>query len=68
MMLLSYFLLNPFMISLFYFQNERLKVYEEENTKQQDCYYLFEMGTSAVCPEQPLVTVSLSVGTILLIV
>ena len=56
------------MISLFYFQNERLKVYEEENTKQQDCYYLFEMGTSAVCPEQPLVTVSLSVGTILLIV
>ncbi|XP_062619387.1 cation-dependent mannose-6-phosphate receptor-like [Saccostrea cucullata] len=45
---------------------EDLIVLEEENNKTQDCFYLFEMKTSVVCPE--IITVSLSVGTILIIV
>jgi len=45
-----------------------MKVIEEETDKIQDCYYLFEMGTSIVCEKKPLVTVSLSVGSILVIV
>ncbi|XP_048743399.2 cation-dependent mannose-6-phosphate receptor-like [Ostrea edulis] len=45
---------------------EKLVVLEEENNKTEDCFYLFEMKTSVVCPE--LITVSLSVGSILIIV
>jgi hypothetical protein len=45
-----------------------MKVIEEERDKFQDCYYLFEMGTSIVCKKKQLITVSLSVGSILVIV
>ena len=41
---------------------------EEQRNKTESCYYLFEIGTSAVCPKQPLITIGLSVGSALLIV
>jgi hypothetical protein len=34
-----------------------MKVIEEERDKFQDCYYLFEMGTSIVCKKKQLITV-----------
>jgi hypothetical protein len=45
-----------------------MKVIEEERDKFHDCYYLFEMGTSIVCEKKQLITLSLSVGSILVIV
>ncbi|KAK3099725.1 hypothetical protein FSP39_008598 [Pinctada imbricata] len=47
---------------------EVVRVFEEETDRNSECYYLFEMASSAVCPASKLITVSLSVGTILVIV
>ncbi|XP_061189782.1 cation-dependent mannose-6-phosphate receptor-like [Saccostrea echinata] len=47
---------------------EELIVLEEENNKTHDCFYLFEMKTSVVCPKTLNISLSLSVGTILIIV
>ena len=49
-------------------EQNSMKVIEEERDKFQDCYYLFEMGTSIMCEKKQLITVSLSVGSILVIV
>lgn len=43
-------------------------ILEEQSNKNFSCYYLFEIGTKAVCPETPFITIGLSVGSILLIV
>ncbi|XP_045161590.2 cation-dependent mannose-6-phosphate receptor-like [Mercenaria mercenaria] len=48
--------------------DEVATVLEEQNNKTDACYYLFEINTAAVCKKQPLITVGLSVGSILLIV
>ena len=49
------------------FQDEAV-ILEEQSNKNFSCYYLFEIGTKAVCPETPFITIGLSVGSILLIV
>lgn len=45
---------------------EVLEVFEEENNKTKECFYLFEMKTSVVCPKPS--SPSLSIGSILVIV
>ncbi|XP_034339021.1 cation-dependent mannose-6-phosphate receptor-like [Crassostrea angulata] len=47
--------------------DEQLVIYEEENNKTQECFYLFEMKTSVVCPTSSS-TPGLSIGSILVIV
>lgn len=47
---------------------EQLEVFEEENNKTQECFYLFEMKTSVVCPKSTPSTPGLSIGSILVIV
>lgn len=47
---------------------EELVVYEEESNKTQECFYLFEMKTSVVCPTPSTSTPGLSIGSILVIV
>ncbi|XP_069119217.1 cation-dependent mannose-6-phosphate receptor-like [Argopecten irradians] len=48
--------------------SETVNIFEENNNKTEDCYYLFEMASSVVCPVKPVVTFGLSLGSILVIV
>ncbi|XP_019948655.1 cation-dependent mannose-6-phosphate receptor isoform X2 [Paralichthys olivaceus] len=43
----------------------QLEVLREEREREQDCFYLFKMDSSAVCPDPPS---NLSTGSILLII
>ncbi|XP_033763288.1 cation-dependent mannose-6-phosphate receptor-like [Pecten maximus] len=48
--------------------SETINIFEENTNKTGDCYYLFEMASSAVCGSKPVVTFGLSLGSILVIV
>ncbi|XP_052760875.1 cation-dependent mannose-6-phosphate receptor-like [Mya arenaria] len=43
-------------------------VVDEVNDKFEECYYLFEINTAAVCKLRPLISIGMSTGSILLIV
>ncbi|KAJ8354988.1 hypothetical protein SKAU_G00225550 [Synaphobranchus kaupii] len=45
-----------------------LSVVMEEKGKDNNCFYLFELDSSAVCPAIPAIPSHLSVGSVLLIV
>ncbi|CAH1774555.1 unnamed protein product [Owenia fusiformis] len=45
-----------------------LRIVEENKDKTKDCYYLFEIGTNAVCTKSPFVTFGLSAGSIFCII
>ncbi|XP_052081422.1 cation-dependent mannose-6-phosphate receptor-like isoform X2 [Mytilus californianus] len=47
---------------------ETVKIFEEEIEKTEDCYYLFEISTPDICIKEPPITISLSVGSILVII
>ncbi|CAG2214152.1 M6PR [Mytilus edulis] len=47
---------------------ETVKIFEEETDKSQDCYYLFEISSPDICIKVPPITISLSVGSILVII
>lgn len=47
---------------------ETVKIFEEEIDKTEDCYYLFEISTPDICIKEPPITISLSVGSILVII
>ncbi|XP_060075675.1 cation-dependent mannose-6-phosphate receptor-like [Ylistrum balloti] len=48
--------------------SERINIFEENTNKTGECYYLFEMASSAACRTKPAVTFGLSLGSILVIV
>ena len=45
-----------------------MKLLEEENGKDSDCYYLFELAHPEVCDVKTSAGSSLSIGSIILIV
>ncbi|XP_063410290.1 cation-dependent mannose-6-phosphate receptor-like [Mytilus trossulus] len=47
---------------------ETVKIFEEETDKSQDCYYLFEISSPDICIKVPPITISLSVGSVLVII
>ena len=58
---------NSFVEYMIFLLQEQPRLLEEQRNKTESCYYLFEIGTSVVCPKQSFITVGLSVGSVLLI-